>query len=243
MKLIVAIPAYGGQITLQTFRSLMHDLPTLVIGGWEVEILDSIQGAEIDTVRNKIVSRFAASDADELIMVDSDVCWDRDALLRLLAAELDKDRDIIGGVYPRRCDPIDYPFDPITDDAGNVLICPDTKLVECRHLPSGFMRIPKGTAQRLCKEYANLEYLQLWGVHEKDDYPVFSLFEKLWTYDECSGQQVRCSEDVAFCRRVRDAGGSVYAHPDFAMGHVGTKCFLGARINGNSSIDNHKVSS
>ena len=241
MKLMVGIPAYGGTITTQTFRSLFVDLTKLALNGWEIDVVDSITGAEIDTIRNKIISRFAASDCDELIMVDTDVTWGYDSMLRLLAAPIDKGGDIIAGIYPKKQEPIEYPFDPKLYDNGTVRLNEDG-LILCNHVPAGFLRIPKGTAQKLIEENQNLQYVQLWGYGEKDDYPVYSLFEKSWGYDECSGLKTRRSEDVAFCKRVLDIGGDVFAHPDIGMGHIGQKCFIG-KIDGNSTVNNHKGAS
>lgn len=228
-KILIGIPAYGGSIKTATFRSLMRDCLLLMANGYEIDIIDGISGAEIDTIRNKIVSRLVADEtASDLIFVDSDVCWDSGDLLRLMASNIDTDRDIVAGVYPKKSRPIEYPFDPKLDDHGNWVVDPDNRLIECRHVPSGFMRIPRGTAVHLANEHPELQYRVLWGSQEEKNYPVYGLFEKRWSYDEASGLRSRASEDVSFCWRVTDAGGTVYAHPDIGMGHIGDTQFTGA---------------
>jgi len=240
VHIIIGIPAYSNAVKLNTFKSLLFDLMKLGTNGWDIEILDTITGAEIDTIRNKMVSYLASHEkANELVMVDDDVCWHSDDLLRLLAAAIDTDRDIIGGIYPKRTEPIEYPFVPEYTDQGHIRIEQGTGLTPCRHIPSGFMRIPKGTAQHLIAENPSLEYSCVFGNLEPGGYRAYSLFEKIWEHNEMTGENQRSSEDVSFCKRVTQAGGKVYAHPDIAMGHVGYKCFRGAKIRGNGTGNNY----
>ena len=242
--IIVAIPAYNNSVKLATCVSLIRDCAILMTGGYEVEILDSISGAEIDTIRNKMVSYLAAHPtATDLVMVDDDVCWSDNGLLRLLAAKIDCDRDIIGGLYPKRADPIEYPFLPEFDDGGNFLYDPDNQLLRCEHVPSGFMRVPKGTAQSLIAADGVREYAAVYNTVEPKGHPCYSFFEKHWSFNETTGEQYRSSEDVSFCKLVKSNGGMVYAHPDFSMGHIGDKLFLGSKLRGNSSGCHNEVAS
>ena len=210
-------------------------------GGYEVEILDTISGAEIDTIRNKMVSYLASHEkATDLVMVDDDVCWSDNGLLRLLAADIDRDVDIVGGVYPKRADPIEYPFMPEFDDGGNFVFDPDNGLLRCEHVPSGFMRVPKGTAQALIAADGVRKYAAVHNTVEPQGYPCYSFFEKRWQFNEVTGEWYRASEDVSFCKLVRSNGGMVYAHPDFSMGHIGDKLFLGSKLRGNGSRHNNE---
>lgn len=222
-------------------RSLVYDTAKLLWAEWDIEILDTISGAEIDTIRNKMVSYLASHDkATELIMVDDDVCWADGDLLRLLAADIDCERDVVGGVYPKRADPIEYPFNPLIADNGEMRCDPDNHLIMCRHVPAGFLRIPKGTAQHLIEENKHMEYAAVFNTVEPKGFPVYSLFEKMWDTSELTGERHRASEDVSFCRRVLEAGGNVYAHPDIAMGHVGDKLYLGSKLRGHSARHHHE---
>lgn len=244
MYLIIGIPAYSNSIKLNTFNSLLFDCIKLATNGWTIEILDSISGAEIDTIRNKMVSYLASHEkADELVMVDDDVCWNPDDLLRLLAANIDTTRDVIGGIYPKRSEPIEYPFMPFADDQGGMQTDPDNYMIRCRHMPTGFLRIPKGTAQHLIAENQDLEYACVFNNVEPQNYPCYSLFEKKWEYNECTGERQRSSEDVSFSKRVIEAGGEVYCHPQISMGHVGHKCFKGVAPGGNRPEYNNSGSS
>lgn len=244
MHLIVGMPAYTNSVKMNTFNSLFFDLLKLATNGWTIEIINTISGAEIDTIRNKFVSYLASHEkADELLMVDDDVCWHRDDVLRLLAADIDTTRDIIGGLYPKRSEFIEYPFDPLKDDQGGMRVDPNNGLIECRHMPAGFMRVPKGTAKHLIEEHPELQYDAVFSDMEPQGYPVYSLFEKIWEHNEVTGMKQRSSEDVSFCKRVTAAGGSIYCHPDIAMGHVGHKCFKGVAPRGNSPEYNHESTS
>ena len=184
---------------------MLTDCTTLAIGGWDIEIVDTISGAEIDTIRNKLISYLASHEkASELIMVDHDVAWSHNDLLRLLAVPLDGNPSIVGGVYPKRMD-------------------------------GGFMRIPKFTAHSIIDAGIVKPYAQVFNKIEPKGYTCYSFCEKIWQYNEATGENHRLSEDISFCKRVLEAGGEVYAHPDIPMAHIGDKMWCGSKLRGNSA--------
>ena len=234
--LIIGVPAYAGTVKLATFKALLTDCTTLAIGGWDIEIVDTISGAEIDTIRNKLISYLASHEkASDLIMVDHDVTWSHNDLLRLLAVPLDGNPSIVGGVYPKRMDPIEYPFMPLMDDNMQPLYDPDLHMMRCEHIPGGFMRIPKFTAQSIIDAGIVKPYAQVFNKIEPKGYTCYSFCEKIWQYNEATGENHRLSEDISFCKRVLEAGGEVYAHPDIPMAHIGDKMWCGSKLRGNSA--------
>src|SRR5689334_16213005 len=104
MHVMVAIPAYSGTIHLGTMRSLFTDLLALQARGDSWTLHDECGNALIADARALIVAQFLASKADTLVFIDSDVCWEAGALLRLL----DHQQDMVAGIYPQRKDPINY---------------------------------------------------------------------------------------------------------------------------------------
>ena len=220
-KVLVCIPAYSGQINLPTFKSLLQDIMLLVANGVAVEVIDEIGGAEIDTIRNKFISRFAADpDATDLVMVDSDVCWQPGGLVQLLCHDV----DFVAGAYPKRSEPLDFPLCPIDgkkDEPINLV----NGLMECNWVAGGFMRMRKAVALKMIESYPELETVVGWGEYETKGYPVYALFDHL--YEEVDGLMKRASEDVSFCFRYRKVGGQVWVDPSIKMGHIGTKMYSG----------------
>lgn len=220
-KVLVCIPAYEGTIHLPTFKALLQDIMLLVANGVAVQVIDDIGGAEIDTIRNKFVSRFAADpDATDLVMVDSDVCWEPGGLIQLLCHDV----DFVAGAYPKRQDEVSFPLCPVdgrTDEAIDLV----DGLMECNWVAGGFMRIKKAVALKMIKEYADMETNVGWGEYEVKDYPVYALFDHL--YEHKDGKMWRASEDVSFCTRWRNIGGKVWVDPFLKMGHIGAKMFTG----------------
>jgi len=218
---MICIPAYSGQIHLPTFKGLLQDIMVLVANHVAVEVVDEIGGAEIDTIRNKFISRFAASpDATDMVMVDSDVCWEPNALIKLLCHDV----GLVAGAYPKRQDKLDFPLCPVGAEK-DVPIDLVNGLMECDWVAGGFMRIRKDAALAMIEAYADLETMVGWGDNEKQDYPVYAVFDHL--YDKVDGKINRASEDVSFCSRYRKTGGRVWVDPSIQMGHIGDKMFTG----------------
>lgn len=209
MKVWVAIPAYTGQIHLGTMRSLMTDLLALKDRGDSFTVHDECGNALIADARALIVAQFLASDAEQLVFVDSDVCWEAGALLRLL----DHPVDFVAGIYPQRRDPINYCVkwrDVPELHAVNGLLQVDG-------VPAGFMRVSRVMLEKMVEQYPDSEFY----VETAPNQRAWALFA-----DYRIGKH-KMGEDYAFCRRWTDMGGKVWIDPEIKMGHVGYKTFHG----------------
>jgi hypothetical protein len=89
LHITVAIPAYTGTIYIATLRSLINDLVMLVARGDTFTLIDDIGSANIADCRGAIASNFLKTDSDCLVFVDSDVAWEKGALLRLVDHKVD----------------------------------------------------------------------------------------------------------------------------------------------------------
>lgn len=209
MKVWVAIPAYTGQIHLGTMRSLMTDLLALKDRGDSFTVHDECGNALIADARALIVAQFLASDAEQLVFVDSDVCWEAGALLKLL----DHPVDFVAGIYPQRRDPINYCVkwrDVPELHAVNGLLQVDG-------VPAGFMRVSRAMLEKMVEQYPDSEFY----VETAPNKRAWALFA-----DYRIGKH-KMGEDYAFCRRWTDMGGKVWIDPEIKMGHVGYKTFHG----------------
>ena len=209
-NILIAIPSYSGSIHIGTMRSLMGDVLMLMGRNDRVAIYDEAGGAEIDTARAIIVAEFMASDADVLVMVDSDVVWQRGGLVRLI----DSGRDFVAGCYPHRKDPITWPLHLI--DGQKTLTVEDGGVCEVKAVPGGFMCVRRTVVEQLIAEHPELEF-----ESSKTEHPCYALFDHVWD------GKTRLSEDLSFCARWRAIGGRIYIDPAILMGHVGPKLFTG----------------
>lgn len=211
-KVMIAIPAYTGTIHLGTMRSLMTDLTTLSVRGDQWCIYDECGNALIADARALMVSQFLESECDTLVFIDSDVAWEKDALIKLI----DHPVDMVAGIYPQRKDPIDYcvRWDTSKKD---LIADPITGLLEVLGVPAGFMKLSRAQLEKMTDHYSDTEFY----VENAPNKKVWALFA-----DYRIGK-FKMGEDYAFCRRWTDIGGKVWVDPEIKMGHVGNKTFVG----------------
>ena len=114
---------------------LKHD-EWLICGNFHMEI-----------VVNETLSKFLRSDADDIILIDSDESWVAEHALRLLMHE----EEIVCGVYPlTKPNAREYPVVLKSEDnvpVGRML--PDGNcLLEAERIPGGFLKINKSALQK-----------------------------------------------------------------------------------------------
>lgn len=196
MRIFIGIPSYSWQVQIGTMRSLLGDLLALDKRGDKFEIFDEAGNTEIGLAREVIVTKFLESDCDRLVFVDDDVCWQKGALLKLV----DHGVEVVGGAYPKRVDPLEWPVKWLQHRADLVAV---NGLLEVEALPGGFVRMSRSCLERMHDEFG----------------PTM--------FDNIRRAGGRDSEDISFCRRWRSIGGKVWLDPEIRMGHVGYKMFDG----------------
>lgn len=210
MHVMVAIPAYSGTIHLGTMRSLFTDLLELQARGDKWSLHDECGNALIADARALIVAQFLASEADTLVFIDSDVCWEAGALLRLV----DYPVDMVSGIYPQRKDPINY---CVKWDTSKKELVAENGLLQVEGVPAGFMKLSRKQLETMVEQYPDTEFY----VESAPNQKAWALFA-----DYRIGKH-KMGEDYAFCRRWTDMGGKVWIDPEIKMGHVGYKTFQG----------------
>jgi hypothetical protein len=210
MHVMVAIPAYSGTIHLGTMRSLFTDLLSLQARGDQWSLHDECGNALIADARALIVAQFLDSEADTLVFIDSDVCWEAGALLKLL----DHPVDMVAGIYPQRRDPINY---CVKWDTSKTELIAENGLLQVEGVPAGFMKLSRKQLESMVEQYPDTEFY----VENAPNQKAWALFA-----DYRIGKH-KMGEDYAFCRRWTDMGGKVWIDPEISMGHVGYKTFKG----------------
>jgi hypothetical protein len=209
MHVMVAIPAYSGQIHLGTMRSLFTDLLTLQARGDRFTVQDECGNALIADARALIVAKFLASEANILVFVDSDVCWEAGALLRLVDAPV----DMVAGIYPQRRDPPQYCVKWVNKPELHAV----NGLLDVVGVPAGFLKLSRVQLEKMVIRYSESEFYAEMAPDKK----AWALFA-----DYRVGTQ-KMGEDYAFCQRWIDMGGKVWVDPEIKMGHIGYKTFEG----------------
>lgn len=210
-SLYIAIPAYTGQVSVQTAHSLLASVPLLQKAGVTVRT-DFMAGCcYLDHTRNLLVDRFLASDATDLLFIDADVGFTADAVLRAVLAK----RPMIAGVYPKKSPgepewPLDFPGDWIDSDSDG--------LIEAAHVATGFLRISRPVFETLEVNGLAPGYFHKDGSDDR-------IIRRFFRCD--MRNQVYWGEDYQFCEDWRSVGGKLFIIPDLDFEHVGTKTWRG----------------
>lgn len=178
-KLFVATPMYGGQCAGMYARSIAdlsawcakHQVP--------LQLYYLFNESLITRARNYCVDEFMRSDATHLMFIDSDIGFNPQDVIALLAMMSDDSPyDIIGGPYPKKCiswEKIKQAVDKgVADEDPNVLEkyvgdyvfnpksqqreIPIGQPVEVLEIGTGFMMVRKSAFEKYKEAYPYLSY-------------------------------------------------------------------------------------
>jgi hypothetical protein len=211
-QVFLATPSLEGKVCQAYVASLAASIALLKDAGIGVTYCLQAGNCHVDDSRNGLVREFMLSDCTDLIFLDADIGWRPQDLLTLC----EHDVPIVGGVYPKKTDEIEFPVHVIP---GTVLQANDAGLVEVYSLPTGFLRIKRDVIDTLYQTHGQRRFRGQ-GQSENDP-PFVILFER--TYE--NGH--RWSGDYAFCRKWAETGGKLFCDPRFYFIHAGSKEWSG----------------
>ena len=178
-KLFVATPMYGGACAGMFTRSIA-DL-SAICAKYQIplQLYFLFNESLITRARNYCVDEFMRSEATHLMFIDSDIGFNPQDVLALLAMMTDESEyDVMGGPYPKKCiswekikqavdkgvadkDPNvlekfvgDYVFNP----KGSQKEIPINAPVEVMEIGTGFMMVRRKTFEDYEKAYPHLHY-------------------------------------------------------------------------------------
>jgi hypothetical protein len=210
-KVWVAVPAYTGQICVETayslnveiYESLNRNVPFLV----QYHEGDSM----IHRCRNMMMMRFLASDFTDLIFLDSDVGFESGALMKLVSHPV----DIVGAAYPFKTDEMGFPVRYM--NADGLYADPEHGLLEMYAMPAGCLRITRKALEAMIAKFPELKYAE----HNAPQGHAYSFF------DFVIRNGIMYGEDFVFCALAREAGFKIWCDTEIQMQHVGQKRFKG----------------
>lgn len=177
-KLFVATPMYGGQCSGIYTRSVIDLVRITDQLKIEVDFNYLFNESLITRARNYLADEFLRSNCTHLLFIDSDIGFDPNDVITLLALA-DSDRDIICAPYPKKniswekikravdkglgdknAEDLakyvgDYVFNPVGDQNSIPLFRP----VEVLESGTGFMMIQRHVLERFAERYPNLRYV------------------------------------------------------------------------------------
>lgn len=202
-KLMLAIPAYDGKVCIET----AYMLPQLAMAAMQYRFqltLAHISGSSILTkARNILVGQFLDTDFTDLLFVDTDITFTVHDVIRMMAVATEK--DVVAGACPRRDGQRLFYFEAEKD-----LEFDNQGLLKVDKAGTGFMLIRRHVIENLVNAHPEWKYWD--DIQGKEYYSIFDFF---------SGPDGYMGEDYLFCKRVHEAGMTVYLDPETNLGHYG----------------------
>jgi hypothetical protein len=246
-KLFLATPMYGGNCVGMYTRAVADLAAICAKYGIPLQLYFLFNESLITRARNYCADEFLRSDATHMLFIDSDIGFNPQDVLALLAMQDDdSDYDVIGAPYPKKCiswekikmavdkgvadeDPNklekfvgDYVFNPRNGQRE----IPIGEPVEVMEMGTGFMMIRRKTFDKYKEVFPHLHY--------KPDHIRTEAFDgtrEIMAYFDCIIDPVSkryLSEDYMFCYNVQKAGMKVWFCPWMQTQHVGTYVFGGS---------------
>lgn len=207
----IMLPAYGGNVTESTFTSMIKwaNVARQLGIDWTMETL--VNESLITRGRNTLVAKFLHNkDSTHLFFLDADIGFEPWHLLVLL----NRDVDLIGGLYPMKSIPVRWcvnGFDGAEEG-------PDG-LQEVSKTGTGFMLIKRHVFEKMASHPAVKPFNNDIGLPAE-------LNQYMKTYFDTAVREGRYySEDWSFCENWRDLGGKVWVDKRVLLRHSGTYVF------------------
>lgn len=184
-----------------------------ILGTPDLELEINAGCPYIGRARNQLTYNFLATDCDRMLMIDSDIMFNRDHLLRILS----HDMDIIGGFYFMKVDK-----SPFGRGAGSTVICEpldgvkwedDEELMELKYIGTGFLSIKRNVFDRMIEVYGE-ELGYKCELTQRREYDF-------WTTGVHRPTDRWLGEDWYFCQRARDLGFKIYGDKECVVPHLG----------------------
>ena len=246
-KLFLATPMYGGQCAGMFARSVADLSALCVHHGIQLQMYFLFNESLITRARNYCVDEFLRSGADHLMFIDSDIGFNPNDVIALMAMQSeDSDYDVLCGPYPKKCiswEKIKQAVDKgIADEDPNILdrfvgdfvfnpkatsqSIPLGEPAEVLEGGTGFMMIRRSVFTKYEKEFPHLSYKP---DHVRTEH--FDGSREIMAYFDCIIDPVSkryLSEDYMFCYNVQKMGLKVWLCPWMQLQHVGTFIFGGS---------------
>jgi hypothetical protein len=239
-KLFVATPQYGG-MNCGLYMKACLDLQGICLQyGVQVKFSFLFNESLITRARNYLVDEFLRSDCTHLLFIDSDIHFNPQDVIALLAL----DKDVIGAPYPKKAikwssvkkaitkNPDmeahllekvtgDYVFNPVKGTAQFSV----TQPLEVLEIGTGFMMVKREVFPKFAEAYPELKYKpdHVGQANFDGSRYIHAYFDTV--IDKVSERYL--SEDYMFCQWWRNIGGQIYLCPWMKTSHIGTYHFQG----------------
>lgn len=219
----IAIPCYGGILHECVMTSIVKFAILAQRLGMAFSLDTMLNESLVQRARNHLVAKFLENNvATHLMFIDSDIGFQPEHIIRLLL----HDKDIVGGLYPKKSLPTDFVVNVSPDavnEAGQIISVDG--LIPVSRLGTGFMMIKRGVFEKHIAAYGSAtKFTNNIGLDPKFNPFCYAFFDCWISPDE---QREYLSEDWGFIVKSRVVGIQAYADPSIRLNHSGTFVFPG----------------
>lgn len=246
-KLFVATPMYGGMAHGMYVKSCLDLQGLMSRYGVEVKFSFLFNESLITRARNYLVDEFLRSDCTHLLFIDSDIHYNPQDIVALMAL----DKDVIGAPYPKksinwnnvasaaRKNPDigagelenlvgDYVFNVVHGTKQFQV----TEPLEVLEIGTGLMMVKREVFTKMEEAYPTIRYKpdHVGQANFDGSRYIHAYFDTVIdTKDSITGggSDRYLSEDYMFCQMWRKIGGEIYLCPWMRTQHIGTYAFTG----------------
>jgi hypothetical protein len=246
-KLFIATPMYGGMAHGLYIKSCLDLQTTMNKYGIETKFSFLFNESLITRARNYLVDEFLRSDHTHLLFIDSDIHYNPQDVLALMAL----DKDVIGGPYPKKSinwgnvaqaarshpnmEPREleslvgeYVFNVVKGTKQFTVTDP----LEVMEIGTGYMMVKREVFEKMEKEYPMIRYKpdHVGQANFDGTRYIHAYFDTVIDTKESivgGGSDRYLSEDYMFCQMWRKMGGQIYLCPWMKTQHIGTYAFSG----------------
>ena len=207
VHLHIGIPCYGGMVSEPTMTSFLRfTLMASQVGlNWSLDTM--VNESLVTRARNNLMAKMMTNtQATHFMFIDADIRFQPESILQMLAY----DKEVIGGLYPKKALPVNYVINlkPQTKIQGDIFTV-DT-------MGTGFLLFKRQVYEKLIAAHPECKYVDDVGLGKQFEPMMYSIFD--CKIDE-RGHYL--SEDWLFCRRWQELGGEIWAHSKVLLNHVG----------------------
>ena len=207
------IPCYGGQITEPCFTSFLRFILMASRSGLQWSLDTMVNESLVTRARNNLMAKMMTNTAaTHFMFIDADIRFQPEAIFMMLAS----DKDVIGGLYPKKALPVQY---VINVKPGTVI---QNDIFPVDTMGTGFMMFKRHVYEKLCAAHPETKYVDDVGLGKQYEPTMYSIFDT-----EIDERGHYLSEDWTFCRRWAKLGGEIYAHAKVLLNHSGHYEFAG----------------
>lgn len=246
-KLFVSTPMYGGMAHGLYIKSCL-DLQSIMRNyGVEVKFSFLFNESLITRARNYLVDEFLRSDCTHLLFIDSDIHFNPQDVVALLAL----DKDVAGAPYPKKSinwgsvaaaarNHPDMPPGELENLVGEYVFnvvkgtqqFSVTEPLEVLEIGTGFMMVKRDVFTKLSEAFPLIRYRpdHVGQANFDGSRYIHAYYDTVIDSTESitgGGSDRYLSEDYMFCQMWRKIGGKIYLCPWMKTQHIGTYAFTG----------------